>query len=203
MQLMSLKAHFFYLLSCLFLLTSCKEENIATPKPRAFPRVIYPTRGFQKLDVNYCKFTFEYPTYTKIQQDTSFFGEKPVHPCWFDVYYPQFDARIYCSYYPIDKKNTASKLIKDAFELAGKHNIKANYIDELPIKKPNGVSGFVFDIQGAVASPFQFYLTDSTKHFLRGSLYFNTQSRPDSLAPITNFIKTDVMQLVNTFEWKK
>jgi gliding motility-associated lipoprotein GldD len=191
------------LLSLLILCNACKEEIIATPKPRAFPRVIYPTKAYQKLGVNYCKFTFDYPKYAKIQQDTAFFGEKPVNPCWFDVYYPDFDARIYCSYYPIDKKNTIQKLTKDAFELAGKHNIKANYIDELPIKKPNGVSGFVFDIQGSVASPFQFYLTDSTKHFFRGSLYFNTQSRQDSLAPVANFIKTDVMQMVNTFEWNK
>lgn len=190
-------------LSLLMLCSACKEEIIATPKPRAFPRVIYPTKAYQKLAVNYCQFTFDYPKYAKIQQDTAFFGEKPVNPCWFDVYYPDFDARIYCSYYPIDKKNTIQKLTKDAFELAGKHNIKANYIDELPIKKPNGVSGFVFDIQGSVASPFQFYLTDSTKHFLRGSLYFNTQSRQDSLAPMANFIKTDVMQMVNTFEWNK
>ena len=94
------------------------------------------------------------------------------------------------------------KLRNDAFSLANKHNIKANYIDELPIEKPNGVRGFVFNIEGPVASPFQFYLTDvEDQHFLRASLYFNTQARPDSLAPVLDFVKTDLMHLINTFEW--
>ena len=95
------------------------------------------------------------------------------------------------------------KLHSDAFTLAGKHNIKADYIDEIKIQKPNHVSGFLFDIEGAAASPFQFYLTDSTKHFMRGSLYFNTESRPDSLQPVFEFMKKDIMHLINTFEWHK
>jgi gliding motility-associated lipoprotein GldD len=132
-----------------------------------------------------------------------FFDEKVKDECWFDIYVAQFDARIHCSYYPIDSKNTLEKLHSDAFTLAGKHNIKADYIDEIKIQKPNHVSGFLFDIEGAAASPFQFYLTDSTKHFMRGSLYFNTESRPDSLQPVFDFMKKDIMHLINTFEWHK
>lgn len=190
-----------FLIVAILFVQSC-EEVIYTPKPRAFPRVVYPDKIYQPFDEDYCKFTFQYPQYASIEQDTLFFNEKPADPCWFDIVLPAFDARIHCSYYPIDKVNTFDKLNADAFDLANKHNLKANYIDDLTIQKPNGVSGIAFNLEGEVASPFQFYLTDSTSHFLRGALYFNTPSRPDSLAPVVDFVKTDIMQLINTFEWK-
>ncbi len=184
------------------LLTAC-EESTFTPKPRGFPKVMFPKTEYQQFDKNFCKFSFEYPKYAQIVQDTTFFDEKPADECWFDLYVPQFNARIHCSYYPIDKVNTFEKMRSDAFTLAGKHNVKADFIDEIRIQKNNNVSGFLFDIQGAAASPFQFYLSDSTTHFMRGALYIKAESRPDSLQPIFDFMKKDIVHLINTFEWNK
>jgi gliding motility-associated lipoprotein GldD len=183
------------------IVTAC-EETVYTPKPRGYPRVVFPEKAYQKFDANYCRFSFEYPVYASIERDTLFFEEKAPSDCWFNIKVPNLNAVIYCSYYDIGGKNTYDKLRNDAFTLAGKHNLKADFIDELPVKKPNGVSGFVFNIEGPAACPFQFYLTDSTKRFVRGALYFNTQTRPDSLKPVVEFMKTDVMQLINTFEWR-
>jgi gliding motility-associated lipoprotein GldD len=183
------------------IVTAC-EETVYTPKPRGYPRVVFPEKAYQKFDANYCRFSFEYPAYASIERDTLFFEEKAPSDCWFNIKVPNLNAVIYCSYYDIGGKNTYDKLRNDAFTLAGKHNLKADFIDELPVKKPNGVSGFVFNIEGPAACPFQFYLTDSTKRFVRGALYFNTQARPDSLKPVVEFMKTDVMQLINTFEWR-
>jgi len=178
------------------------EEATYTPKPRGFPRVVYPEKAYRSFDTNYCRFTFQYPVYAEVVRDTMFFGEKPPSDCWFNIVIPSLNATVHCSYYAIGGKNTYDKLRGDAYALAGKHNSKADYIDELPVRKPNGVSGMVFDIQGPAASPFQFYLTDSTNHFLRGALYFNSQVRPDSLAPVFDFVKKDVMEMINTFEWR-
>ncbi|MEL6972389.1 MAG: hypothetical protein AAFO02_19640, partial [Bacteroidota bacterium] len=72
----------------------------------------------------------------------------------------------------------------------------------LLINTDNGVSGIAFDIDGPAASPFQFFLTDSTQHYVRGSLYFNTKTRADSLAPVIDFVRTDILHLIETFEWK-
>lgn len=185
-----------------FWATACGEDTY-TPKPRGFPRVVFPTKEYQAFDKNYCKFGFEYPKYAQIVQDTTYFDDKPINDCWFDIYIPQYEARIHCSYYTIDKVNTLEKMHNDAFVLAGKHNIKADYIDEIPVQKPNHVSGFVFNIEGAAASPFQFYLTDSTKHFVRGALYCKAAARPDSLQPVFDFVKKDIMHMINTFEWNK
>lgn len=191
------------LLLALLALASCGDGPSYTPKPRAFPKVEYPERGYQQFDKSYCNFTFEYPVYSEIERDTLFFDERPADPCWFDIFTPAFDSRIHCSYYPISRENTFDQLKNDAFELMEWHNKKANYIQEVPIKREGNVNGFAFVIEGPAASPFQFYLTDSTSHFLRGALYFNTQARPDSLKPIYEFVEEDILHLIETFRWKE
>ncbi len=179
---------------------SC-QVDAPIPKPRAYPKIDFPERTYQSFDESFCHFTMEVPTYVEVQQDTDFFDEEPLDPCWFDLYYPDFDCRIHCSYYPITVENPFEKLNADAFKLAMEHNKKATYIDELPFEKPNRVSGFIFNLEGPVATPFQFYMTDSTRHFLRGALYFNSKIRPDSLAPMYAFVKEDITHMVNTFAW--
>lgn len=185
----------------LMMLWGC-DDPVYTPKPRTYPRVVFPEKGYKTFDKDYCCFTFEAPVYTTIEKDTSFFKELPPDPCWFDIYYPDFDCRVYCSYLPVDKSVGFDKFKSDAFNMAEFHNKKANYIDEKPIQKANGVKGMFFEIDGPVASPLQFYLTDDAeRHFFRGSVYFNTRANQDSLAPITKFVKEDVLKLIDSFSW--
>ncbi len=192
---------FFSLFALLLLFISCNEAPAYTPKPRAYPKVEYPERAYQQFDKDYCKFSFEYPTYAEIVQDQQYFDGNTKHDCWFDLYMSDFDSRLHCTYYPIESRQDFEKLLVDAFELAGKHNMRADYIDEIPFQYPNGVQGYTFEIEGAAASPYQFFVTDSTQHFLRASLYFNTQARPDSLAPVYDFVKADLKRMLETFAW--
>jgi gliding motility-associated lipoprotein GldD len=193
-----------YLLLLSFLITQCSEPAF-TPKPRAYPRVVYPVKEYQSFGEGYCQFTFEYPKYAVIQKDTTFFDEVPAHPCWFNVYMPSFECRIHCSYAPITARNTFDKLKTDAFKMTDWHNKKATYIQETPFAKPNNVKGMIFEVEGPVASQLQFYLTDSLekKHFMRGALYFYTQARPDSLAPVYEFVRKDVEKMLATFAWRE
>ena len=191
----------FIFLACLFLLTAC-EETIYTPKPRGYPRIAFPEREYEKFNPDYCEFSFEKPTYAKLEQDTSFFGERPESPCWFNLNIPSLNAQIHCTYKEIDKENTLLDLVNDSYTFANKHNIKAEYIDDYFVKKPNKVYCRILEIEGEVASPFQFYITDSTSHFLRGSLYFRNQPRRDSLAPAIEFVEDDILKMINTFAWE-
>lgn len=193
-----------FLVIILFFAYSCQSSPIPSPKPRAFPKVIYPEGNSQTFDKGYCNFSFQYPIYTEVQQDTSYFDEKPSDPCWFNIYYPSFDSRIYFTYYPVGIEKSFDVLLTDAFEMVEWHNKKANYIDEYIINRPEAkVHGVAFNIEGPAASPFQFYLTDSTNHFLRGSVYFNTKARPDSLAPIFDFVKGDALRMIESLEWQE
>lgn len=185
----------------LLLLMACNEP-VYTPKPRSFPRVDFPAKAYQSLAVDFCSFTFDYPTYTVIQQDTAFFEERPPHGCWFDVYYPLYDGRIHFTYAPLGGNAAGLEaLTQDAFGMADWHNKRADYIDELLIDTPNGVTGFAFDIDGEAASPFQFFLTDSTHHFVRAALYFNAKTNADSLRPVVDYVRDDILHIIETFKW--
>lgn len=192
------------ILICTLMTTShCSESsNYSTPRPRAYPKVVYPEKSYQAFEMEACGFQFDYPSYAEIQKDASSLENEPEHPCWFDIYFPLYDCRIHCSYFGIGGEKQFEDLKHDAFELVDWHKKKANYIEEITIQTSNGISGFAFEIQGPAASPYQFYLTDSTTNFLRGALYFNTQARPDSLAPVYAFIKKDVVKIIESFKWQ-
>jgi len=185
----------------IFVCVGC-EDPIYTPKPRAFPRVMYPQREYQQFEESFCNFTFTYPSYGKVQQDTLFFDEKPAHPCWFDLDFPDFNARLYCTYYPINKVNTFEKLRDNTYKMANEHIVKANAIDEIPVRNNQQTGGFMFRYKGPTATPLSFFLTDTTSNFLNGALYFQSKPRPDSLAPVLEFIQQDVEKMIASFEWK-
>jgi gliding motility-associated lipoprotein GldD len=184
--------------------TACNgDDATATPRPRGYPRIIFPEKGVvQAFNSPSCPFTFTYPNYATIERDVLFFEDKAPSDCWFNVKIPSLNAVIYCSYYDLGSKNKFEKLRSDAFTLAGKHVLKADFIEDLPFQNNNGVKGFTFDIQGPAACPFQFYLSDSTRHFLRGAMYFNSAVQPDSLAPVLAFVKTDLQAMMQSFKWQ-
>lgn len=191
------------LLTALCLCLQSCDDTLTVPKPRAYPRVIYPEKVYKPFDADYCKFTFEQPVYAQIEQDTSFFGKKPDSNCWFNLNVSSLNAKIYCSYSDIKSRKDFDELVKDVFEMTNKHNVKASFIDEIPVHRTaDKVHGLIFHVEGAAASSYQFFLTDTTEHFFRGALYFNTKTRPDSLAPVIDFMRKDVERLVETFKWK-
>lgn len=192
------------IIGCLsLLLTQCRNNDaVPLPKQRMYPRVIFPERTYTALDANDCDFTFKYPGYTKITKDEFIYEGNPMDNCWFNINDPKLNYTLHCSYYPINKTMNMTKMINDAFNIAGKHNTRANFRKETIIKNPHGVEGLYFDIEGPVASPVQFFLTDGTNHFFRASLYFNAKVNPDSTDVILKFVKTDIDTLIQTFQWK-
>lgn len=178
----------------LSLIISCTQTY--TPKPRGYFRIDFPEKSYQKFDST-CPFTFEYPVYGTLEPD----NDQGSEPCWINISFAKYKSKIHLSYKPI--KGSSDQFVEDSHTLAYKHAIKADAIDELLVEYPEKkVYGIIYDIRGNAASSIQFYLTDSLKHFLRGSLYFETQPNKDSLAPAIDFFKKDVEQLINTLNWK-
>ena len=99
--------------------------------------------------------------------------------------------------------NNLDKFIEDSRSLSMKHISKASGIEEETLAdRDSRKYGAVFHVKGSSASALQFYLTDSTKHFLRGSLYFYAPPNPDSLAPVLQFVEEDIRILLESFRWK-
>ena len=181
---------------CSVMLYSCSEEY--TPKPKGYNRIDLPVPKYQPLTEKH-PYYFEYSVYSKIRPDSSRLAE----PHWINVYYPRFKANVQLTYRTINRnQKTFNTLIEDARRLTSKHQIKAEGITEAVIKTPTGKTANLFELSGEVPSQFQFYVTDSTQHFFRGALYFRTATANDSLAPVIEYIKKDVVHLLNTLEWR-
>jgi gliding motility-associated lipoprotein GldD len=191
---------FFTIISAGFLtaLASCNSDY--TPKPRGYFKIQFPKKEYQLFNQAGYPYSFEFPTYAKIVKDSSFFGEATENPWWINIDFPQFNGRVYVSYKEIGK-NKFDKLINDAFTMTNKHTMKAYSIDDSLITNPNNVHGVYFKVGGNVATANQFFLTDSTKHFLRGALYFDATPNEDSLGIVNRFLMEDVKHLINTFRW--
>lgn len=140
-----------------------------------------------------CPFTLEVSKYSYLE----FFEDTP---CWFNIVYPDLDAKIHLTYKPV--KNNLREFIEESRSFAYEHQIKANRINSKTIiDKDKKVYGLIYNLGGNVASPYQFYVTDSTDHFLRGSLYFRAHPNSDSIAPALNYVKEDMEYLLENFSW--
>ena len=186
----------FPLAACLF---SCNSPY--TPKPRGYFKIDFPPHQYRSFDQPQYPYTFEYPVYADILRDSSFFETAPENPYWINIDFPRFNARIYVSYKKIGP-NSFDKLKDDAYKMTMKHSYKATSIDDSVIKTPSGVSGIFFTVGGNAATAKQFYLTDSTKNFLRGALYFDAAPNEDSVGIVNRFLQDDMLHLINTFHWK-
>lgn len=180
--------------------SSCNNEY--TPKPKAYPRVVFPERKYQEFNPTDCPYKFEAPTYAQVVNDTDFFGKTPVQPCWMDIQLPAFNGTVNLTYKEIHSKEDFEKLLEDAHNLSYKHTKKADYINEVSIQNQYGVGGMLYDVGGDAASNVQFYLTDSNRHFIRGALYFNNTPNSDSMAPVVAYVKEDLRHILGTFQWK-
>ncbi len=176
--------------------TSCGSEREPIPRPKGYWEIAFPKKEYQMYD-SLCPFTFEYPVYARISP----FSRDASKICWFDIVFPDYRATLHLSYEDVGKD--FARFSEDQHTLAYKHTSKANAIEEIFVEAPEDrVWGIIYDIQGDAASNFQFHVTDSLHHFLRGSLYFDFKANQDSTAPVLDFLKQDITRLVETVKWK-
>ena len=164
------------------------------PKPFEYFRIDLPTKEYFTYKDTNCGYAFKLPKYSEVKE------HDPINKCWKDINFQYFKATIHLTYFFLEKN--LNDLIEESRRFAYKHTIKADAIKEvLYIDTVKKVYGILYDISGNVATPIQFYVTDSVKHFLRGALYFNTRPNKDSLEPVIDFLKLDVKMLIETIRW--
>lgn len=190
-------AIFIVFIICTF--SSCgKEQASYVPKPKGFNRIDLPPHQYQNLAERH-PYTFAYSRFAEVLPDTFSTAGKD----WLFIHYPQYKANIQLTYKPLgNNPKFLQEYITDSYKLAGKHQVRASSIQEQLLLTKTGRTATIFKIEGDVPSPYQFYTTDSTNHFLRGAIYFSTASKNDSLAPVIEFIQKDMIQLLNTLQWR-
>lgn len=178
------------------ILLSCERAYL--PKPLGYNRLDLPQPAYRSLPDS-LPYSFEYSQHALLLDDTSWVSER----YWIEIYYPSIQSNIHITYKDVSNSEELLKeFIDDAYTLTAKHQIKAYAIDEIIQRTPSGKTAVIAEIEGEVPSQFQFTITDSTRNFLRGALYFNTRVHNDSLAPAIDYMKREMMHIINTLEWK-
>lgn len=191
---------FLLLVSGLFF-CSC-NNNYTAGKKKGYFKIDFPEKAYKQFQEPGYPYSFEYPVYANIIKDTSFFDDRPENPWWINIDIPHFAGRIYISYKEIGAKNKFDSLVADAFKMSYKqHTSKATSIEPEAIVSKNNVHGIYFTLTGNTATANQFFMTDSTNHFLRGALYFDATPNEDSLGIVNDFLKKDLEHLINTLKW--
>jgi gliding motility-associated lipoprotein GldD len=210
---------------CLLLITlgllfiiSCNSSYVS--KKRGYYKIDFPAHQYIKFDKEGFPYSFEYPAYAQIIRDTTYFDNNPENPYWINIDFPQFNGRVFLSYKTIGGKalykikqpngvykdsfetNQFDKMVADAYNLTNKNDVAATSIKDSFVSTPNGVFGIFFKVGGNTATAKQFFLSDSTKNFLRGALYFDVTPNADSLKPVEDFLQVDLDHIINTFQWK-
>ena len=171
------------------LFTSCKDDVL--PKPSSQLRLDYPVAEYASFE-NHCPITFEINSDGIIKEDNK---------CGFSITYPKMKATIYLTYKNVN--GDIDKLLRDAQKLTYEHVIKADDILEQPyLNKDKKVYGMFYNVNGNAATNAQFYVTDSLKHFVTGSVYFYAKPNYDSIMPAADYIKNDMQHIMETIKWK-
>lgn len=180
---------------------SC-NSNYSVGKKKGYFHISFPEKQYRLFDSAGYPYSFEFPVYATVSKDSTFFGDK-AGDWWVNIDVPQFGGRIYISYKPIGPENKFDSLVRDGFKLAYKQHVDVSTgINDSAMLTPNGVEGIYFSLGGNTATANQFFLTDTTRHFLRGALYFDATPNADSLGMVNDFLKQDVLHLINSLKWK-
>ncbi|MBK6828701.1 MAG: hypothetical protein IPG86_18445 [Chitinophagaceae bacterium] len=184
------------------LLAACNSDY-STGKKKGYFKIDFPEKKYQLFDRPGYPYTFEYPVYANVIKDSTFFDDR-AGDWWVNIDIPRFAGRIHVSYKPVNAQNNFDSLVRDGFKMAYKKHVNmATGINDSLMSTPNGVDGIYFSLDGNTATANQFFLTDSTRHFLRGALYFDAAPNADSLGIVNDFLKKDLLHLINTLRWKE
>ena len=203
--------------SLVLLIFSCNSNY--TPRPKGYFAIPFPVHQYQLFDRPGFPYSFEYPVYSSIMRDSSYFDPSRDSAYSVNIDIPSFNARFYLSYKTIGGSsvyrlktedgykdstslNTFDNLRDDAYKITFKHTSKATSIEDSAFVTPNGIGGVFFTVGGNAATGKQFFVTDTSHHFLRGALYFNTTPNEDSLRIVYDFLQKDMEHMVNTLRWR-
>ena len=202
----------------LMLLMACNSNY--TSRKKGYFKIDLPEHQYQVFNKQGFPYSFEYPVYATVIQDSTYFDSTPENNYWINLDFPAFNARLFMSYkiigglapYKIKQADGSYKdslgvnqfdlMVNDAFNLTNKNDVIASSIKDSLIRNLNGISGVFFKVGGNAATASQFFLSDTTKNFIRGALYFDATPNADSLRPVQEFLRNDLEHLISTFEFK-
>lgn len=193
---------FLVVICAVIFVASCRPTSF-TPKPSGYFRIDTPREHkYQVFDKEGYPYTFEYPVYSNVEKDSSFEEQKADNPYWLNINFPGFNGKIFLTYKNIESYASFMKMVEDSYGYSFAHHERASYIHEEEYGNSFGTSIMLYTIGGNAASSYQFTATDSTKHFLRGALYFDVTPNADSLKPANDFLLQDIKHMLASLKFR-
>lgn len=207
-----------FLLLTLFFFAACNSTY--TSRKKGYFRINLPQHEYTSFNRPDYPYSFEYPVYASVIQDSTYFDSNPENPYWINIDFPKLNARIFLSYKIVGGKamykikqpdgtyrdsagiNQFDRMVNDAYNLTNKNQVASSSIKDSLFHTNNGITGIFFRVGGNAATAKQFFVSDTTKHFLRGALYFDATPNADSLKPVQDFLQVDMDRLIRSFKWK-
>jgi gliding motility-associated lipoprotein GldD len=217
MKKQTLYLFYFLLFTFYFLHSACNSTY--TSKKTGYYKIDFPERKYTVFHKEGFPYTFEYPVYAQVVKDSTYFDQDLQNPYWINLDFPQLGGRIFLSYKAVGGKSTYKVkqadgsykdslgtnifdlMVNDAFKLTSKNESVASSIKDSLFHTQNGITGVFFLVGGNAATAKQFFMSDTTKNFFRGALYFDVTPNADSLRPVVDFLQKDIDHLINTFKW--
>lgn len=213
-----LSINFILIFFTTFFFVSCNSTY--TSKKQGYYKIDLPKKQYVQFNKPEFPYSFEYPAYAIIDQDSLLSNQEPQDPYSLNIDFPSLNGKIYITYkviggtsvYQVKNlgggyrdsigKNTFRNMVNDSYNLTYKNDVKANSIEDSVMHTPNNINGIFFRLSGSVATAKQFFLSDTTHNFLRGALYFDATPNEDSLRPVNDFLQEDMKHIINTLKWK-
>lgn len=212
-----MKKYSLFLLT-LFLFTACNSTY--TSRKKGYFRIDLPQHEYTSFNRPDYPYSFDYPVYANVIQDSTYFDSNPENPYWINIDFPRLNARIFLSYKIVGGKamykikqadgsykdstgiNQFDRMVNDAYNLTNKNQVASSSIKDSLFHTANGITGIFFRVGGNAATSKQFFVSDTAKNFLRGALYFDATPNADSLKPVQDFLQEDMDRLIRSFKWK-
>lgn len=212
-----MKKYSLFLLT-LFLFTACNSTY--TSRKNGYFRIDLPQHEYTSFNRPDYPYSFDYPVYANVLQDSTYFDSNPENPYWINIDFPRLNARIFLSYKIVGGKamykikqadgsykdstgiNQFDRMVNDAYNLTNKNQVASSSIKDSLFHTANGITGIFFRVGGNAATSKQFFVSDTAKNFLRGALYFDATPNADSLKPVQDFLQEDMDRLIRSFKWK-
>jgi gliding motility-associated lipoprotein GldD len=170
-----------------------------TPKPRGYFRIELPAPRYAGFPLPDYPYTFSLSQWATIELPPD---SAPLAG-WVNLSYPLYGAKVYCSYLPVTPL-TIERVMAESRSLLFRQARDTRRIGGQAYDDPEKeVYAFLYQLDGESASPLQFTITDSVAHFFRGALLYDCPLNADSLSPVTQYIREDLVELIQSFNWRK
>ena len=190
-----MRSKFFIFSICLICISLACSKTDLQPKPKAQLALNYEKANYKAVDLKNCPYQFEINGLARLQKP------KISQNCWNNIFYPKQKGTIFITYNKL--QNNLNEYLIDAQKLPLQHSIKADHIEASEYNNPaKNTYGVFYEVIGDAASQAQFYLTDSTEHFITGSIYFEATPNYDSILPAAEYLKKDIRHIMESMTWK-